>query len=151
MNKEVALGEIIVTSDPDNLTTTGVGSCAVVALYDPRHKIGALAHPILPGKNPLSVDDTRYIDMAIGQMLKTMQKLGARKEDIEAKLIGGANMFTTSDPSEYNSVGNQNIASAKETLKKQGIPIVGECVGGSQGRSVEFSITTGIVTVKTKF
>jgi len=47
--------------------------------------------------------------------------------------------------------GKENVSRAKEKLKKAGIAIVGECVGGSQGRSVEFSVTTGIVTVKTKF
>ncbi|MFB0524815.1 MAG: chemotaxis protein CheD, partial [Phycisphaerae bacterium] len=65
----------------------------------------------------------------------------------EAKLIGGANMF----PSFNSDIGKDNVSSAKEKLKKERIKIVGECVGGSQGRSVEFSPTTGVVTVKIKF
>jgi chemotaxis protein CheD len=79
-----------------------------------------------------------------------MEEHGAKREDLEAKLIGGANMF----PSFIlgtDDIGKENVLSAKDKLKKEGIRIVGECVGGSQGRSVEFSPTTGVVTVKTKF
>jgi len=50
-----------------------------------------------------------------------------------------------------SDIGKDNVSSAKEKLKKEGIKIVGEVVGGSQGRSVEFSVASGIVTVKVKF
>ena len=152
MNKEVPVGEIAVASGQDDLAAAGIGSCVVVALYDPKNKIAALAHTMLPTKEPAPLaTDTRYIDIAITQMLKKMQELGAGKQNIEAKLIGGANMFFASEPSGTNNIGKQNIVSARENLRKNGIPIVGECVGGSQGRSVEFSTANGIVTVKTKF
>jgi len=36
-------------------------------------------------------------------------------------------------------------------MVKEGIALVGECVGGSQGRSVEFSVASGVVTVRTGF
>jgi len=80
-------------------------------------------------------------------VIKRIETLGAKRESIEAKLIGGANMFSAFE----SDFGKENVSRAKEKLKKAGIAIVGECVGGSQGRSVEFSVTTGIVTVKTKF
>lgn len=165
MNKEVPAGEIAVTGDEDDLTATGIGSCVVITLYDPKHKVGALAHTLLPArrmffeardseyerrKMNLGSPDTRYADTAIDEMVKRMEALGAKRENLEAKLIGGANMFAVSDPSE-DSIGKKNIASAKEKLKRAGVAIVGECVGGSQGRSVEFSLANGIVTVKTKF
>jgi chemotaxis protein CheD len=158
--------------------TCGVGSCLVVTLYDPKLQIGALAHSMLPSsptqsteyKTPLfgsspseslpgqqaclvaeqvstETKETKYIDVAIDEMLQRMQTKGAKREDLEAKLIGGANMF----PSFDSNIGKDNVLSAKELLKKKGIRIVGECVGGSQGRSVEFSPTTGVVTVKIKF
>jgi len=50
-----------------------------------------------------------------------------------------------------DDIGRDNVLSAKDKLKKERIRIVGECVGGSQGRSVEFSPATGVVAVKTKF
>jgi chemotaxis protein CheD len=178
MDIEVHMGDMAVIEGPHNLITSGVGSCLVVTLYDPKRQVGALAHTMLPlsptqnaeHKTPLSsslssetspgrqtclvaeqvsakVKDTKYIDVAIDEMLQRMQTRGAEREDLEAKLIGGANMF----PSFDSDIGKDNVSSAKEKLKKERIKIVGECVGGSQGRSVEFSPTTGVVTVKVKF
>jgi len=161
-NIEVYMGEIAVAKDGDNLVASGIGSCLVITLYDPKHKIGALAHTMLHARrlsfemrsskderrktNPES-PDTKYADTAIDEMLKRIETLGAKKENIEAKLIGGANMFSAFE----SDFAQENISRSKEKLKKVGIPIVGECVGGSQGRSIEFSVATGIVTVKTKF
>lgn len=38
----------------------------------------------------------------------------------------------------------------REKLRKEGIPLIREVVGGNVGRSVEFDTTTGIVTVRVK-
>ena len=172
------MGDVAVIEGPHNLITSGVGSCLVVTLYDPKRQIGALAHTMLPlsptqntgyethifdnlppetlpGRQACQlaeqvsakVKDMKYINVAIDEMLQRMQTQGAKREDLEAKLIGGANMF----PSFDSDIGKDNLLSAKEKLKAEGIRIVGECVGGSQGRSVEFSPTTGVVTVKIKF
>ena len=46
---------------------------------------------------------------------------------------------------------NNTILAAREKLLKEGIKIIAESVGGNQGRSVEFSLDTGIVTVRIKF
>lgn len=50
-----------------------------------------------------------------------------------------------------SDIGERNVLSAKQKLKNEGVKLFGEVVGGSQGRSVEFSVGSGIVTVKTKF
>jgi len=176
---EVHMGEAVINPGDYDLVTSGVGSCLVITLYDPKLKIGALAHTMLPSKarhdpdyeqslssslsfgasssgqrcmvaerTSVKAEDTKYVDVAIDQMLKGLEAKGSKREDLEAKLIGGANMF----PSLMSDdIGRDNVLSAKDKLKKERIRIVGECVGGSQGRSVEFSPTTGVVAVKTKF
>ena len=48
MDIEVHMGNIVVTEGPDNLVTSGVGSCLIITLYDPKNQIGALAHTMLP-------------------------------------------------------------------------------------------------------
>jgi len=175
---EVHMGDIAVVEGADNMITSGVGSCLVITLYDPKLQIGALAHTMVPSQATrdteyqqrlsaevpskaapagqaclvaeqvsTKTEDTKYVDVAIDQMLKGLEARGAKREDLEAKLIGGANMF----PSFASDIGEDNVRSAKDKLKAEGIRIVGECVGGTQGRSVEFSPTTGVVTVKIKF
>lgn len=150
MDIEVPIGKLEVINTKCNLTATAIGSCLVITLYDTRHRIGAMAHAMLPSY-PRTADaelkDATYINNAIDEMLRRMYSNGSKKEDLEVKLVGGANMFgiVSSD------IGKENVISAKKKLEKEGIKIVGECVGGSMGRSVEFSVETGIVTVRTIF
>ena len=47
-NIEIKMGNIVVTKDKDKLIASGIGSCLVVTLYDPKRNIGALAHTMLP-------------------------------------------------------------------------------------------------------
>ena len=176
---EVHMGHIAVIEGSHNLITSGVGSCLVITLYDPKLQIGALAHTMVPSsakrdtqyhqrasahisleastvaqacavaeRVSTEAEDTKYVDVAIDKMLKGLEANGSKREDLEAKLIGGANMFSSIIS---NDIGKDNILSAREKLQAEGIKIVGECVGGSQGRSVEFSPTTGVVAVKVKF
>jgi hypothetical protein len=90
---------------PANLVTFGVGSCLVITLFDAKKKIGALAHAMLPTrkkvrKNASSSEDAsgRYVDVAIAEMLEQMQSLGSDGKNLEAKLIGAANMFSGLSP-----------------------------------------------------
>ena len=159
---EVHMGKIAVAKGEDNLVASGIGSCLIITLYDPKHKIGALAHTMLYARRLLfevssskeerrktnpGLPDTKYADTAIDEMLKRMEILGAERKNMEAKLVGGANMFLAFG----SDIGKENVSHTKKKLEEEGVVIVGECVGGSQGRSVEFSVATGIVTVKTKF
>lgn len=157
---EVKMGEIAVDAGKDNLTASGIGSCVVITFYDPKHKTGMMAHTMLPSRNEgqkmrekerryadIGIRGAKYVDIAIEEMLRMMEAKGAKRKDLEAKIVGGANMFSAFE----SDIGRDNILEVKEKLKMEGIRILGECVGGSQGRSVEFSLPSGIVTVKTKF
>jgi chemotaxis protein CheD len=132
-----------------HLTSRGIGSCLVITLYDPKLRLGSIAHAVLsPEARRINAKaDTIYVDVAINQMLEKMLMLGAARERLEAKIVGAANMFTAFK----SDLSRKNVASAKEKLKQESIRLVGECVGGSIGRSVELALDTGIVTVKTKF
>ena len=79
-------------------------------------------------------------------MLEALYAQGSRSEDLQAKMIGGAQMFAVVTP-----VSQRNISAVREKLRRERIYLAGECVGGSQGRSVEFSLISGIVTVKVRF
>lgn len=155
MDIDVKMAEIAVAKAADNLVVSGIGSCLAIMLYDSKRKIGGLAHAMLPSSvahHPSSVtrhetQDTKYVNIAIDEMLRKMLSQGSKREDLEAKLVGGANMFAAFK----SDIGRENVVSAEEKLKKEGIKIVGESTGGSIGRSVEFSVASGIVTVKIKF
>ena len=143
------MGDVAVAKGNDILVAPGIGSCVIIAIYHPKDKIGGMAHAVLAGareRSP-SPSDTSHVNTAIDELLKRMARLGADRRGSQAKLVGGANMFSAFE----SSVGADNVSCARDKLKKEGVTIAGECVGGSQGRSVEFSVATGIITVKTKF
>lgn len=145
----VPMGKIEFAKSPATLGALGLGSCIVITLYDPRLKIGALSHAafsLAKGAAPL-YKDTAYIEIAIGEMIGKFTVEGSKRNDLEAKLIGAANMFSGTS----SSFSDNNIMAAREKLAGEGIKIVGESVGGNMGRSVEFALDTGIVTVRVKF
>lgn len=145
---EVEIAHSKIARDPDNLISRGLGSCVVVMLYDSKLKIGALSHAVLPHhKNQEYNNPARFVDTAIDDMLHKMIALGCTRRNIEAKIVGGANMF----PDVESSIGKDNVLSAREKLKKEGIKITGEATSGTVGRSIEFSTKTGLATVKMMF
>jgi len=148
---EAHMGEMKTARDPDNLLALGVGSCIVITFFDPKLKHGALAHTMLPdsSKAAPSENPIKFADKAVDAMVKEMRKKGSLKQDIESKIIGGANMFPSIEHGDLKP-GEDNIASVRKKLNKEGIRLIGEAVGGSSGRSVEFSTVTGIVTIKIK-
>lgn len=147
----VDTAEVKVTKTLNKLVALGVGSCVVVMLYDPKLKIGAMAHAMLPDSTSCVPNSSlfKFADLAIDEMIRKMESLGSQRQNVEAKIVGGANMF----PSLRNDslrAGEGNVQAVKEKLKKEGITLAGEVVGGSVGRSVEFDTASGIVTVRVK-
>ena len=153
ISKDIAvdIAQVIATQAPNRLMALGVGSCIVIVLYDSMLKVGAMAHAMLPDstKSGLTSNPLKFVDQAVDEMIRKMESLGSRRQKIEAKIVGGASMFPSLGH-ESLSTGEENALAAKEKLRKEGIPLIREVVGGSAGRSVEFDTTTGIVTVRVK-
>ena len=85
-----------------------------------------------------------------------MEKLGARKNRITAKIAGGAQMFSipgalnpanVPGPAPGLHIGERNVDSTKKTLKELRIPLLAEDTGGSHGRTMYFNVGTGDVTI----
>ena len=146
------MGELEVTHNPNILVALGLGSCVGLSLYDPMKKLGALAHVMLPDSTKARVEGKPYkfADKAIETMLERMMALGSKKENIGAKLVGGANMFPSVHFGDSMGVGEENISAVKKVLKKEGIRVIAEDTGGTCGRSMELCTQTGVVTVKVK-
>ncbi len=148
---DIAMGQYSVTRDKQILTAAAIGSCLVVTLYDRKKRIGGMAHATLPTRNSGSNESgAAYVDSAIDAMLHDLQRFGAHAGDIESKIVGGSNMFPSIAVT-LADIGSRNVDSARKKLRQMGISLVGQSVGGTLGRSVEFCPHSGIVTVKIKF
>ena len=124
-----------------------LGSCLGLALYDRKLKVGALAHIVLPASLGRSEHPGKFADTAIPVMIRRMQELVASGPmRLQAKLAGGANMFSVADSS--NTVGTQNVSSVEHILQELRIPVTGRHCGGEQGRKMTFDLATGLVKIE---
>jgi chemotaxis protein CheD len=145
----VGIAEFKVAHSPDRLIAFGLGSCVGVALYDPGRKVGGLSHFMLPTSRLHSEVSApgKYADTSIEALLAELKKEGVPSQDLQAKLVGGANMFSGIVQSAF-PVGARNVAAAREKLAEKKIPILAEEVGGGQGRTMVFSLENGKVEIR---
>lgn len=148
--KRVGIADLNVVSPPDSLITIGLGSCVGIALYDKSRKIAGLAHIMLPDSHNFKSENTPYkfADLAIPLLIKKMEGMGCRKNNIRAKIAGGASMFNFSDKNIVSEIGKRNTEAVRKKLKEEGIPIDGEHVGGNKGRTMSIDSNTGDVYIK---
>ena len=148
---KVGMADYKVGRAPATLISYGLGSCIGISLYDPQTKIGGLLHIMLPdsSKSRSSENRAKFADTGIADMLQELQKMGAVKSRLVAKLAGGAQMFAFANASDIMRVGVRNIEASKAILKSLSIPIIGEDTGKNYGRTVQIDLSTGIYTVKT--
>ncbi len=147
----VGIADLAVTHNPGVLITVGLGSCVAISFRDPVAKYGALAHIVLPGieqarnrENPL-----KFADSAIDIAVKELLRKGCKKNRIESKIAGGASMFNFGGTN-FN-IGEKNVEAVRKKLEDMNIPILAGDTGGNHGRTVEFDVETGIMSIKSAF
>ncbi len=125
-------GEFAITYDNDNLPiTTLLGSCVAVMIYDSFQGIKAMNHFLLPSSCSQGTS-CRFGLYAMETMLNEMYKLGCRKENLSAKIAGGANVLHNLS----DNIGERNVMFARSFCRSEGIRIVAENVLGNNGRVV---------------
>lgn len=151
-NNEVKVGiaDLNLVLDPGTIMTIGLGSCIGIALYDRVLKVAGLSHIMLPDSTQFKnvSNPMKFADSAIPILIEKMHKQGCRKQNIVAKIAGGASMFNFSDKSIISDIGKRNSEAVKKTLKDIGIPVIAEDTGGDKGRTMILEASTGKVMLK---
>ncbi len=148
---QVGIADYKIARNPDRLITLGLGSCVGVSLYDPVVGVGGLLHVMLPDSaqfNQVS-KPAKFADLGIPLLIKEMQSAGVSIYRLQAKLVGGAQMFSGLDDKLTLNIGQRNTDKSREILKKLGIPIISEEVGGNRGRTMILDTRTGEVLIRT--
>ncbi len=150
--KEVRVGiaDSAIVSFPDKLITMGLGSCIGIALYDKEKRIAGLVHIMLPDSRQFKeiVNPLKYADLGVDILLKEMMDYGCRKENIIAKIAGGASMFNFPDKKIISDIGKRNSEAVINAMNKLSIPIIAEDIGGNKGRTMIFESENGSVTIR---
>lgn len=137
--------QLYVTNEPMEIMTV-LGSCIAVCLWDKQHSVAGMNHYLLPLWNGVGFKSLKYGNISIHKLLDEMLLKGAKKQNIVAKIFGGASINIKGDAP---SIGAQNISIAERTLSDLNIQIVARDVGGDKGRKVIISSIDGSVYVKT--
>jgi chemotaxis protein CheD len=147
---QVGIADYKIGRDPARLITLGLGSCVGVSLYDPVLKLGGLLHLMLPDSTQFSnvTKPAKFADLGIPLLIDEMRKNGAHLNRLQAKLVGGAQMFSGLDNKMILNIGQRNVEKARALLKEAGIPILAEEVGGNRGRTMIFDTSNGKVSIR---
>jgi len=162
-NVSVSLAEFRVSRDPDDvLVAYSLGSCVGFAVWDPKTKVGGLAHIVLPsstgsmiapscnGWGAAPVPDQsmqgKYADTAVPSLLARMQEEGCQMKRLLAYMAGGAHVLRgLTWPG--GDIGSANVKAALEAARKMGVKVLSSAIGDSYGRTMRLYVSTGRVTV----
>ena len=139
----VSPGEIAISTANDILRSTPLGSCVAVILYDKIMKTGGMAHVMLPGKAETVPTDNQFkfaVD-AIDRLLHLLLQAGAKRNNLEACLVGGANVLKRPDDTIARAVTN----SVLETIRAVNLTVKASSLGGTERRTALLMTGEGTV------
>lgn len=112
-----------------------VGSGVTVTLWQAQRRRGGLCHFLLPGASRAAVPDARYAEDALFLLGQLLQQEGVAMRECEVRLFGGSG----------TGIGEQNLAYAREMLRRWGLEISSHDVGGGGLRTLVFDLEGGDV------
>lgn len=126
------------------LITYALGSCIGLCFHDPKLRLGALLHVMLPlNMETGRAHPLKYADTGIRETLKQMEARGASRSRMTVKIAGGAKMFEIAGGGGLGNIGQRNIESVHAILKRENIRLLAENVGGSVARTLLFDVASG--------
>ena len=150
----VGSGEVRVSADPHvRLVTYALGSCLGVVVHDPVAGVGGLLHLMLPES---AIDPAKaarmpamFVDTGVPMLFKESYKLGAKKERLVVKIVGGAHAAAREEDDQFQ-IGKRNLLALRRMLWRNQVFVTAEDVGGCQrSRTVMLDVATGALTVRT--
>jgi chemotaxis protein CheD len=142
--KMVGVGQIVAATAPAELTAV-LGSCIGVTFYHPRLRLGAMGHVVLPQSSGPAAGPAKFADLAIPNIIAELERRGAGRSGLVAKMAGGSCMFGDSGPLQ---IGPANAEAVRRALAAAGLSLAAEDVGGTKGRRIVFDLARGTLTVE---
>jgi len=139
---------VVCAEGDDSIKTFALGSCIAVIMYDVKLRLGGMLHFALPDSS-IDADKGRarpgyFADLGIPLMIEDMKKLGAVRQNVRIKLVGGAAVM---DDKGIFDIGKRNLLAAKRILWKSSLGAIAEDTGGDISRTVTLAVGTGDTTI----
>jgi chemotaxis protein CheD len=140
------IGEMVLSSNSDaHLVAYGLGSCIALAVWDPRSKVGGLAHFMLPNGPANNGSPVKFIDTGLDSFLKALADKGAVLNRCVFKAAGAAAMLTVGGGL---AIGKRNAEMMATALTERGIALTATALGGNAGRTVQLEVADGRFLIK---
>lgn len=140
---KVLPGEYYVSNE-DMMVMTVLGSCIAACIWDGRVRAGGMNHFMLPEGDGVE-GGGRYGSYAMELLINHLLKLGARRESMQAKIFGGAQVMAGFSSM---NVGERNTKFVLDYLATERIPVVSQDVLDIHPRKVCFFPASGKALVK---
>jgi len=144
-------GDYYVSANNEMIVTL-LGSCVSACIRDRQTLVGGMNHFTLPClqsnyKSPKRLEYealVEYGSLVMSQLIDEILQKGGKRENLEAKIFGGADMGSFS---KYD-LGKYNVMFLKKYLLEQDIPVLSTDIGDTWSRKVYFVPSTGDAYVK---
>jgi chemotaxis protein CheD len=80
--------------------------------------------------------------VAVMRLIESMTELGSRRENLVAKIFGGADQLT------IGKIGEKNVTTAEGILQRESVQVVARSTGGVLGRKIVFYTDSNVVMLK---
>jgi chemotaxis protein CheD len=117
----------------ERLLTYALGSCLGVVIHDPVARVAGLLHVMLPDS---SIDRTKaernpamFVDTGVPLLFRESYRLGAKKERIVVKVVGGAHAGATEEADQFQ-IGKRNLLMLRKLLWKNNVLLHAHDTGG---------------------
>ncbi|EKD29197.1 MAG: CheD2 [uncultured bacterium] len=130
-------------SKDSGIVQTVLGSSVSVCLWDRVLKCGGISHFIEPTVTDPQKATPKFGNVSTIVLIKMMIDAGCQKQNVVAQVFGGS----FPEGGMGRDIGTDNVNSASEILRRNGINVVSTDTGGSIGRKIIFDIATGHVAV----
>ncbi|MEL6978882.1 MAG: chemoreceptor glutamine deamidase CheD [Pseudomonadota bacterium] len=138
-------GDHLVTDEKGLALVTLLGSCVAACIRDPGTGVGGLNHFLLPDdKSDGGSGSMRYGTNAMEVLINDILRRGGSKNRLEAKVFGGGNVI---ESSAKETVGDRNARFVLDYLRREGVSVAAQDLGGSRARRIFFFPETGRVSV----
>ncbi|MGA2025655.1 MAG: chemotaxis protein CheD [Syntrophobacteraceae bacterium] len=150
MRRVIGVADMALSDSPEGfLVTYSLGSCIAVIIFDPLANVGGMLHYMLP-ESSLDPEKAKknpcvFADTGIRHLFKNSYMMGAKKEHMVVKTVGGAQIL---DPNGIFNIGKRNYLAMRKIFWKNNVTIAAEHVGGEINRTVRLEMDFGRVIVK---
>ncbi len=140
----VSIGDVYASDEGVEIRTV-LGSCVAACLFDPEARVGGMNHFMLPHGDG-GDDPGRYGEHAMDLLIGALQRLGASRQRLCAKVFGGGHVLAV--PNRDDSVAARNVRFIDEFLADEGLVVVARDLGGVHPRQLRFNAATGRAQVR---